>query len=492
MVRAAAPPELRASDADIARLAAFEHPTFFASLVRRNFIAYDLHWRIGDALRRVATGETTRLMINMPPRHGKSTLASLVFPAWYLGRWPDKRVIATSYSADLIRGFGRGARNVVGLPEYQHIFPGTVVDRASSAADRWDLAGRFGGYLGTSVGGAITGYGADVLLIDDPTKGEEAAESDKVRQNVIDWYFNDAYTRLEPGGAIIVIQTRWHEDDLSGHLLAQAADDPETDQWEVLSLPALDCAQCGAYPHLASCDGVTFALWPERWPVASMVKRRTVIGARGFEALFQQRPTLPEGNIFRRSWMDWRYTRKWLAQQQERAAAGLLERWWMIQTIDTATREGIGADYSTISTWATDGIRYFLIDVWRDRVDYPDLKKAVSEQYFKWRPRLVAVEDTTHGRPLYQEMHKDQGGIPMVAVPADGSKVTRAESVTGWFEAGNVVLPDEAEWLPEWLSEHLSFPNAAHDDQVDCTALALRLMTQRYEVQKGGKVKWTK
>lgn len=487
-----APSELSPADVEVRRNMARWHPTFFAQIIRRNFIGYDMHWRIGDALRRVARGQTDRLMINMPPRHGKSTLASLVFPAWFLGRYPDKRIIGASYSAELMRGFGRGARNILGFAEYQAIFPGVRVTRESAAADRWDLDGRYGGYFGTSIGGAITGYGADVLLIDDPTKGEEQAESEQVRQNVIDWYYNDAYTRLEPGGAIVIIQTRWHEDDLSGHLLTQAQDDPTADQWEVLNLPAIDCPLCARYPHEAGCVGELHALWPEKYPLEALERIRRNVGPRAFEAIYQQRPTLPEGNIFRRAWMERRYTRRWLAQQEERAAAGLAERWWKMQTIDTATREGVGANFSCIATWATDGISHFLVDVWRERVDYPDLKRAVVAQYFTHRPRLVAVEDTTHGRPLYQEMTKDQGGVPLVLMPADGTKITRAESVTGWFEGGYVVLPEDAPWLPEWMSEHLSFPNAAYDDQVDTTSMALRLLTQRYEVQKGGKVKWTR
>lgn len=473
------------------------HPTWFGSVVRRNYKTYPLHWRIGDALRAVADGEIDRLMVNVHPRVGKSTLASLIYPAWYLGRYPDRRYIGASYSADLIRGAGRGARNIVGFPEYQRVFPGVHVDRSSAAADRWDIEGHEGGYLGTSVGGAITGHGAHVLGIDDPTKGRLEAMSDVVRQNVIDWYEHDAYSRLEPDGAIIIIQTRWHEDDLSGHLLQAAADDPEADQWTQVSLPAITCAKCGAFPHMTNCSGTYEAIEPERFDVPSLLRIRQNIGARAFEAEYQQSPTLPEGNIFKREWMERRYTARWFAEQRPRdIKSGKMPRWWTIQTIDTATREGVGANYSCISTWGTDGISKFLLHVWRERVDYPDLKRAVQEQYFRWdpadRPRLVAVEDTTHGRPLYQEMTKDQGGIPLILMPTDGTKITRAESVTGWFETGTVVLPVDAEWLPAWLAEHLSFPSAAYDDQVDTTSMALRLLTQVYEVTKGGRVKWSR
>jgi predicted phage terminase large subunit-like protein len=357
--------------------------------------------------------------------------------------------------------------------------------------------GRDGGYLGTSVGGAITGHGAHVLLIDDPTKGRAEAMSEVIRQNVIDWYEHDAYSRLEPGGAIIIIQTRWHENDLSGYLLQKAEDDPENDQWTRVNLPALTCPTCHTFPHVAECPGGEYAaIEPERFDVPTLLRIRQNIGPQAFEAEYQQSPTLPEGNIFKREWMERRYTARWMNYQRPRdIASGKLPRWWTLQTIDTATREGVGANYSCIATWGTDGISKFLLDVWRERVDYPDLKKAVSENYFKWpadeRPRLVAVEDTTHGRPLYQEMTKDQAGIPLVMLPADGTKITRAESVTGWFETGTVVLPADADWLPEWLAEHLSFPAATFDDQVDTTSMALRLITQSYEVTKQGRVKWS-
>lgn len=473
------------------------HPTWFGAAVRRRYRTYGLHWQMGDALRAVADGEIDRLVMNVHPRVGKSTLASLIYPAWYLGRFPDRRYIGASYSADLIRGNGRGARNLVGTPEYQRIFPGVAVAKASSAADRWDIEGHEGGYLGTSVGGAITGHGAHVLGIDDPTKGRLEAMSDVVRQNVIDWYEHDAYSRLEPGGSVIIIQTRWHEADLSGYLLQKARDDPDADQWTQVSLPAITCDKCATFPHVTNCSGSYVAVEPERFDVPALLRIRQNIGARAFESEYQQSPTLPEGNIFQRGWMERRYSARWMNDQRPRdIRAGKMPRWWTIQTIDTATREGVGADYSCIATWGTDGINKFLLDVWRERVDYPGLKHAVAEQFFKRldpdRPRIIAVEDSTHGRPLYQEMSKDQSGLPLILMPTDGSKVTRAESVTGWFESGSVVLPEDAPWLGEWLAEHLSFPASANDDQVDTTSMALRMLTQNYEVTRGGRIKWAR
>lgn len=444
-----------------------KHPTLFTRLIRRRYVPADLHWRIGDALRRVESGEIDRLMIFVPPRHGKSTLTSLAFPAWYLGRNPDKRVIAASYGDALVRGFGRGARNLIAQPLYQRLFPGLTVSRESAAADAWSLNGYEGGYIGTSVGGAITGLGAHVLLIDDPVKSREEADSEVMRDKTWDWFTNDAYTRLEDGGAIIVIQTRWHELDLAGRLLADMADG-SGDQWEVLDLPALDA------------EGR--ALWPEKYDIEALARIRRTIGERAFTALYQQRPAPAEGAMFKLEWMQRRYD----------VIPRNLPRWRVVQYVDTATREGVGVDYSVIATWATDGISYYLVDVWRDRVDYPQLKTAVQQQYWLHKPQIVLVEDTTHGRPLVQEL-RTTTQIPLAPQKVTGTKETRAEAVTPMFEASQVVLPQRAHWLDAWIQEHLSFPQGAHDDQVDTTSGALGYLARggmMAVAQEMGRVKW--
>lgn len=516
-----------------------EHPTVFAKLTRRNYDTALPHWRIGDALRKVEAGAIRRLIVEMPPRHGKSTLTSVTFPAWYLGRNPDHRVIAASYGDALSRGFGRGARNIIMGAQYQRLFPGIRVSADSSAANAWNVDGHDGGFMSTSIGGAITGFGGNVMLIDDPVKSRAEADSEVQRENTWDWYTNDAYTRLEKDGAIVLILTRWHEDDLAGRLLE--AEKQGGEHWEVVRLPALSCATCGEYPHATglACTGEYEALWPQKFDVPALENIRAVQGSRAFESLYQQNPSAPEGVLFRRAWMTRRYAADWMAQrlaqyrqsiamppaaqfnaqdlirgakqsqglpgqlrkqlEAERARGGPWGlppgvRWRMVQTVDTATREGAGADWSVIATWATDGISYYLVNIWRKRVDYPALKAAVAAQYFEYYPGIIYVEDTTHGRPLVQELKNGTGNygiIPVAPVPAIGNKVTRAEAQTPKFEAMTVVLPEEAPWLDDWLLEHLTFPNSMHDDQVDTTSLALQYLSSAGSagVQRGGRVK---
>lgn len=428
------------------------HPTFFARLMRRNYQTAEMHWRIGKALQRVEAGEIDRLMIFCPPRHGKSTITSLAFPAWYLGRNPDKRIIAASYGDALARGFGRGARNLIGLPLYQRLFPGIGVARDSAAADAWSLVGRDGGYVATSVGGAITGLGADVLIIDDPIKGREEADSQVIRDKTWAWYTDDAYTRLEHGGSIVVIQTRWHEDDLAGRLLAEQ--EAGGDQWTVLSLPALSDA---GEP-----------LWPEKYDEQALERIKQSVSARTFSALYQQRPAPAEGGLFKAVW----FKRRYELLPEDRP------RWIVVQAIDTAYREGVANDYSAIGTWATDGISYYLLDQWRGRVDFPSLVAEAEQRYWRWKPRIVLIEDAVNGLPLIQSL-KRNSAVPVLAVKAKGSKEARADAITPLFESDRVVLPQHALWLSDWISEHLSFPQGTHDDQVDTTSMALGWLYQR-------------
>nr|MDP9473012.1 terminase family protein [Chloroflexota bacterium] len=305
---------------------------------RRMFPAYQParhHALIAAQLEAIERGELDRLIVTMPPRHGKSTLASEHFPAWYLGRNPDKRIIACSHTAQLAYTFSRRARNIVTAPAY----PFTVrLASDLSAVQSWDIAGTRGGYVAAGVGGPITGMGANVLLIDDPVKSAEEADSPTYREAAWEWWTGTARTRLEPGGAVVVIGTRWHEDDLIGRLL-------QSGHWDVLHLPAL------------SEDDA--ALWPERFDLAALERIRTEIGSRNWEAQYQGRPSSAEGAILKREWWGW------YRAGETPTFSRIVQAW------DTAYKAGRSNDWSVCTTWGEAVNGYYLLDRYRARVEFP-------------------------------------------------------------------------------------------------------------------------
>ncbi len=426
------------------------------------YLASSGHWRYAPHLRllsqqlwRVAAGHVRRLMVFMPPRHGKSELVSHYFPAWYLGTRPNRRVILTSYEADFAASWGRKVRDV--LVAYGPTVYGVRVRADSSAANRWDLADATGGMVTAGVGGPITGRGSHVLIVDDPLKNAEEAQSATMRERIWEWWRSTAYTRLEPNGAAVLVMTRWHEDDLAGRLLAEMAGGGE--QWEVLSLPAI----------AEEVDDVLGrqpgeALWPERYDRRELARIRANVGAAWWAALYQQHPSPTSGGTFQRSWLGARYT----------VPPHLTS---IIQAVDTAFKTGVASDYSVIATWGTDGRNYYLLHVWRDRVQYPDLKRALLDQYHAFRPDLVLIEDAASGQSVIQDL-RAQTHLPIIAIPARGSKQSRADAVSPLFEAGRVYLPEQAPWLGDWIEEHVSFPRGAHDDCVDTTAIALQRLAR--------------
>lgn len=415
---------------------------------------------LDDHLCRLARGEIKRLMVFMPPRHGKSELCSKYFPAWFIGRY-RKRVILTSYEATFAASWGRLARDV--LSEWGPDVFGVRVSQRSAAGDWWELEGaqgQRGAMMTAGVGGAITGKGADLLIIDDPVKNAAEAQSATARENAWRWYTSTAYTRLEPGGAVLVIQTRWHDDDLSGRILHESE---RADEWTVLSLPALaETDEC--YP-VAGCDAFTRregeALWPARFNAERLAAIRQDVGGRDWAALYQQHPTPDGGMIFHREWF--RTYRELPALSQ------------VVQTVDTAFKTGVASDYSVIATWGTDGVNFYLLDVWRARVEYPDLERAMIAQAAKHKPQAVLVEDAASGQSALQSLRRTTS-LPLIPRKPLGSKESRAAGVSPLVEAGKVYVPEHAEWLADWLEEHIAFPMAAHDDTVDTTCYALEYL----------------
>lgn len=403
---------------------------------------------ICDRLDALARGDIRKLMLFVPPRHGKTYHAGERFPAYCFGQNPSWQIITTSYTIDLARASSRKARNI--MREETWPFPDVELAEDTQGAEEWRLTD--GGVMkAAGVGGSITGFGAHLLIIDDPVKGRAEAESATYRQNAWEWYTDVARTRVMRDGRQLVMMTRWHEDDLAGRILA-SSDGPN---WEVLRLPAI------AEEDDPLGREVGAALWPGGM---ADVPDPALIGSRSFSALYQGSPKPAQGTLFKREWFANRY--KTLPSNLKRGAI----------FVDGAWKDGVGNDRSAMAVWLTNGIDYFVHDAFAGRMEYPELKLKVAA--FWDRHKLAAptmkplVEDAASGIPLIQEFSRSTN-IPIIGVKVDKSKYVRAEAVTPEFESGRVYLPEGAAWLDEWIEEHIAFPSVKHDDFVDTTSGAL-------------------
>lgn len=424
-----------------------------ASAARHNLLAYAIgHFRdyktpphlqlLAEKLMAVERGEIKRLMVFMPPRHGKSNLASEVFPAWYLGRRPNHQVLFTTYGQDLADGFGRKVRNAVGDPKHVRSFPECVLSADSASSKRFNTEAG-GVYYAVGAGGAVTGRGADLLLIDDPLKNREEADSRLMRDKLWDWYASTAYTRLMPGGAVVLIQTRWHEDDLAGRLL----NGPEN--WEIINLPAV-----AEHGDMLGRD-VGRALWPEQYPIEVLDSIKATIGEREFAALYQQRPSPLEGALFRRDWIG----RQVAPRSGMRVAMG----------VDLALSTKQGADYTALVVIGRDEFgKLYVLDAVRERVDFPSALRLIRNMADKWSPKAIAIEQVAYQAVVVQELLR-QTTLPIRGVTPDKDKVTRAQPLALRYEQG---LVHHAQ-LPSWFEDELlAFPQSQHDDAVDALVYA--------------------
>jgi predicted phage terminase large subunit-like protein len=408
------------------------------------------HWQIAEKLEAVERGEIKRLMIFMPPRHGKSELASRRFPAWYLGRNPNKQIIGCSYSTDLAVEFGRDVRNIFNMREMNTLF-GVSLRADSKAAGRWNTS-QGGCYLAAGVDKGITGFGANILLIDDPIKDRKEAESETVRQNAWDWYTSTAYTRLMPGGAVVVIQTRWHADDLAGRLLE--AQEHGGDQWEVLSLQAIND------------DGQ--ALWPEWYDVEQLSRIKGVIGPRDWSALYQQEPMPQTGDFFQMEWFEY-YDE--LPKQT---------RFYI--TSDYAVTAG-GGDYTVHLVWCIDAEEnIYIVDMWRGQTDTNTWINALIGLINRYRPDQIGEENgqiiKSVGPFIEKKMQESSCYCYRQQYPSVADKATRAQSFRGRASQGKVFLKKGADWLDVLLKELLTFPAGKHDDIVDTCSLIGRMLQE--------------
>jgi len=439
---------------------------------------------LADRLHRVASGEIDRLLISMPPRHGKSSLISQYFPAWYLAMQPDKRVLLTSYEADFAAGWGWRARNV--FNEIVTPLFGLRIDQTSSARNRWDLEPPYRGGMQTAgAGGSITGKGADILIIDDPVKNAEEATSRTYQEKTWEWYRSTAYTRLEPGGRVVIVMTRWSRNDLAGKLLQQ-----EPGRWTVISLPAIATRdEAWEFP------GGTFRrkqgdpLWPERFPLERLLEIKRAIGGFWWNALYMGEPQPEGGSIFRRAWF--RYFT--ISQDGDRlilqdtpGSGGAVPRseCWVFQTVDPAATAGERSDYFVVSTFAVSPRGdLFLLDVFREQAETTSHMQILRSQYDRWQPDFIAVEAQSFGLNIIQAAGAQ--GLPVRPVKADRDKVSRARVVSARYESGRVFHRLGARWLDQVEDELLAFPSGEHDDVVDTIAYAGIILAEE-QAQDGG------
>lgn len=427
---------------------------------------------LAEKLEAIERGELKRLIVLMPPRHGKSELISLRFPCWYMAKHPKNSIVQAGYAESIALTHSRQARDIFISPEMTRLFPDiryrperagqeTIIPERQ-AAHEWGTK-QGGSYYAVGIGGGLTGRGYNVGIIDDPVKDAEEAESSTYRDKVWNWYTTVFYTRQEPDAAIIIVMTRWHQDDLVGRLLKQSRKNPLADQWTVLHFPAIKENK---------------ALWPERYSLKSLLQIRAGQtdnpdepgqGSRAFESLYQGNPTIAEGQIIKREW--WRYYRE--TPKCER----------IIHSWDTAFKDKTQNDYSVCTIWGEASNGYYLLDVWRGKVEFPELERAVISLYDRDKPNVVIVEDKASGQSLIQAIERNTR-IPILPVKVDKNKVARANSVTPLIESGRVFLPENAPWLFDYIEEMASFPNAPHDDQVDSTTQALSFMRTEPEEEE--------
>lgn len=428
----------------------------FVEEVWPTFIGGRHHKIMADAFERVARGELKRLIINMPPRHTKSEFASYLLPAWFLGQYPHKKIIQTSHTAELAVGFGRKVRNLVDSEVYQRIFPDLQLQSDSKAAGRWNTS-KGGDYFAIGVGGAVTGKGADVLIIDDPHSEQEAALAEinpDIYDKTYEWYTSGPRQRLQPGGAIVIVATRWSKRDLCGQVLKASAL-RGGDEWEVIEFPAI---MPSGNP-----------LWPEFWSLEELSALKEELPNSKWMAQYQQAPTSDSAAIIKREW--------WRIWEQERPPACdfVLMAW------DTAFEAHQRADYSACTTWGVfyhpddtgkDQANIILLNAFRDRMEFPELKKVAVEQFKAWEPDGVIIEKKASGAPLIYEMRAM--GIPVQEfTPTRGNdKISRLNAVSDLFASGRVWAPT-THWAEEVIDEVASFPGGEHDDYVDSVSLAM-------------------
>lgn len=477
---------------EITRLmvAAREDFLLYALLINPNFIVAPHHRLIADKLKDVRDGKIRRLMIFISPRSGKSLMSSILFPAWCLGYAPSWQVMAVSYSSELAKDFGREVRNIIDSEEYKAIFENVSLRADSRSAGRWHTA-QGGTYTSAGIGGGIAGRGANLAIIDDPIS-EQDAWSKAAREHVIRWYPGGLRTRLMPGGRIVVIQTRWHDEDLSGYLLTEEERNDAADKWEVIKIPAiLDEASVkllqpaqellieqGLLSPKAPPIEVGGSYWPvleenanadaelRGWYLDELQKAKENMPPYQWAALYMQDPVPEEGGIIKIDW--WK---KWPKGTPPKCD-------YVLQSYDTAFKAGEESDYSAVTTWGifrddNNVPNLILLGAKKGRWEFPELRKMAMEGYNKHNPDAVIIEDKASGQSLIQDL--SLAGLPIIPWKVEKDKVARAHACTPLFHSGRVWIPD-THWADEVITECAAFPKGMYDDYVDSVTQAVLWM----------------
>ena len=408
---------------------------------------------LADRLQAIADGEQKYIIVEMPPRHSKSMTITETFPSYFIGRNPNKRVIATAYSEGLARKFGRLNRNK--LVEFGNDIFNIQMANDNSTATNWSVGDNAGGMVATGIGGSITGEGADLMIIDDPIKNNAEAQSETIRNKIWDEWETTLSTRLHKGASVIVVMTRWHEDDIVGRLLERSPYD-----WERIRMPAIAEDEDDLLGREVG-EPLSIELgFDERW--AELKKQE--VGSKTWNALYQQRPSASEGNIFKREW--WQFY-----EQVPRKFDRMIISW------DLTFKGNDSNDYVVGQVWIKKGADKYLVEQVRGQMDFPDTLQAVKTLARKYpKAREILIEDKANGPAVISSIQREVSGV--IPIKPKESKVARAQSVTPQIESGNVFLPKYAAFVDDLIEECASFPNSANDDQVDALSQALNRLVE--------------
>ncbi len=429
----------------------------FVKAVYPNYMVGAHHKRLAKLLEEAINGDKKRIIVNIAPRMGKSELVSYLFPAWFLGHYPDKKIIMATHTADLSTTFGRRVRDLVNSDDYRNVFPDVSLNQDAKAAGQWNTS--VGGqYYAAGVGGALAGRGADVFVIDDPHSEQEAKTGNPaVFLSAWEWFQSGPLQRLMPNGVIIVVMTRWSMMDLTGQLVNHMIKNPDADQWEVVEFPAI----------LDENQPTERSLWPEFWPLEELKKKRAGMDTRYWSSQYLQNPTAEGAQLIKKEW--WRH---WDPEDPPRCE-------FTIMSLDAAQESNNRADYNAVTMWGvffnenTNLMNIILLDAWKERMEFPELKRRMIDYYKEWEPDTFIVEKKSNGAALYQELRSM--GIPVAEfTPSRGNdKISRVNSVTDLFASGMVWAPTDRRWAQEVIQECADFPIGLKDDLVDSTTQAL-------------------
>ena len=425
------------------------------------------HRRLAKLLEDAIHGDKKRIIVNIAPRMGKSELVSYLFPAWFLGHHPDKKIIMATHTADLSVNFGRRVRDLVNSDDYKAVFPAVSLNPDAKAAGQWNTSAG-GQYYAAGVGGALAGRGADVFVIDDPHSEQDAKSGNPAAfLPAWEWFQSGPLQRLMPDGVIIVVMTRWSMLDLTGQLTNHMIKNPDADQWEVVEFPAI----------LDENTPEERSLWPEFWPLEELKKKRAGMDTRYWSSQYLQNPTAEGAQLIKKEW--WKHWDKDDPPQCD----------YTIMSLDAAQESHNRADYNAVTNWGvffneeTNQNNIILLNAWKERMEFPQLKKAMIREYTEWEPDTFIVEKKSSGAALYQELRSM--GMPVSEfTPSRGNdKISRVNSITDLFASGIIWAPTDRRWASEVMQECADFPVGTHDDYVDSVTQAL------IRFRKGGFIK---